>query len=227
MIPHKIQKYRAILDLSFIIELFGMEIPSLNELTNISAPHESMQQIGNVLPRSIKSMENAPQDSGNLIFSKINIKDGFWRLVVQLGQHLNFAYVLPDKQGNRTRLVLPKALQMGWHKSPSFFCTATETEIDVAEQYIQQPTEFLKPHLLEDYMLPPDKWPDDKLSDQCFNFLRLLEVYVENFCTMVQTTNKQDLQHISQLLLTAIREVFLPSSITGRSGGDPISFKKS
>ena len=85
MIPHKIQKYRAILDLSFIIELFGMEIPSLNELTNISAPHESMQQIGNVLPRSIKSMENAPQDKDNLTFSKIKIKYGFWGLVVKLG----------------------------------------------------------------------------------------------------------------------------------------------
>ena len=62
MIPHKSRKYRAILDLSFIIKIFGMEIPPVNKLTSISAPQESMQQPGNVIP--IKSTENAPQDKG-------------------------------------------------------------------------------------------------------------------------------------------------------------------
>ena len=62
VIPHKRQTYIAILDLSFIIKIFGMEIPPVNKLTSISAPQESMQQPGNVIP--IKSTENAPQDKG-------------------------------------------------------------------------------------------------------------------------------------------------------------------
>ena len=62
IIPHKSRKYGAILDLSFIIKIFGMEIPPVNKLTSISAQQESMQQPGNVIP--IKSTENAPQDKG-------------------------------------------------------------------------------------------------------------------------------------------------------------------
>ena len=59
-------------------------------------------------------------------------------------------------------------------------------------------------------MLPPDKWPDEKLADQFFNSVRLLKVYVDDFYTMVQTTNKQELQHISWALLTDIHEVLPP-----------------
>ena len=162
-----------------------METLSVNKLTNISAPQESMQQPGNVLPRIIESMQNVPHDKGNLMFPKIDIKDGFWSLVVKLGQHLNFAYVLPDKKGKHTRLVLPKALHMGWCDSPSLFCTETETARDVTEKYLQHPPECLKPHPLEEYMFPPETCPDDKLSDQCFNLLQLLEVYVENIFTMI------------------------------------------
>ena len=72
------------------------------------------------------------------MFSKIDMKDGFWRLVVQLGQNLNFDYVLPDKKSNHTWLVLPKAIQMGWCKSPPLFCAETETARDVVEKYLQQ-----------------------------------------------------------------------------------------
>ena len=86
---------------------------------------------------------------------------------------------------------------MGWCESPPLFCAETETARDVAEQYLQQLLECLKPHTLEDYMLPPYKWPYDKLEYQCFNFLRLIELYVDDFCTMFKTTNKQDIQHIS------------------------------
>ena len=174
-----------------------MEMPSVNELANISAPQESMQKTCNVLPRIIKSMANATHYKKILMFSKINVKDGFWNLVLQLGKHLNFAYVIQDKKGIITRLMLHKALQMEWFESPPFFCAATETEIEVTEKYLQQPPECLKSHPLEDYMLPPDKWTDDKLAYQNFNFLWLLEVYVDVFCTMVPTTNNQDLQHVS------------------------------
>jgi len=50
MVPHKLRKYRAILDLLFSLKLFGMEIPSVNENTSFTAPQHSMQQMGKVLP---------------------------------------------------------------------------------------------------------------------------------------------------------------------------------
>ena len=51
-----------------------------------------------------------PMDKGNIVFSKLDIKDGYWRMVDEEGRHLNFAYVLPDVEGARIRLVIPSVL---------------------------------------------------------------------------------------------------------------------
>ena len=181
MVPHKSRKFRAILDLSFGLKVFGMEIPSVNEATNITAPQHSMQNLGSVLPRLIEAVAAAPEDEGDMVFSKLDIKDGFWCMIVQHGQHLNFAYVLLDVPGARIRLVIPSSLQMGWTESPPFFCTATETARDVAEVLTKEPLRSLPSHPLEDYMLPPNQWPDTTLHDTCTNFLQVLEVYVDDF----------------------------------------------
>ena len=89
MVPHKSRKYRAILDLSFSLKIFGMEIPSVNDATVITAPQQSMAQLGSVLPRLIEAVATAPVDKGNLVFSKLDIKDGYWRMVVEQGRHFN------------------------------------------------------------------------------------------------------------------------------------------
>ena len=61
-------------------------------------------------------------------FSKIDLNDGYWRIVVNEADTWNFAYVLlPLKPGDDIELVIPDALQMGWSESPPFFCAATET----------------------------------------------------------------------------------------------------
>mmetsp|Transcript_28069 Transcript_28069/g.51326 ORF Transcript_28069/g.51326 Transcript_28069/m.51326 type:complete len:85 (-) Transcript_28069:248-502(-) len=49
MIPHKYLKYRAILDLSLSLTIYGYSIPSVNEATNKCAPEEAMNQLGLVL----------------------------------------------------------------------------------------------------------------------------------------------------------------------------------
>lgn len=80
MVPHKSRKYRAILDLSFSLKLFGMTIPSVNEETVVTAPQHSMRELGSVLPRLIQAVATAPVDKGNMVFSKLDIKDGYWRM---------------------------------------------------------------------------------------------------------------------------------------------------
>lgn len=60
MVPHKSRKYRAILDLSFSLKVFGMEIPSVNENATFTVPQHSMQQLGNALPQLIESVARAP-----------------------------------------------------------------------------------------------------------------------------------------------------------------------
>ena len=55
-----------------------------------------------------------------MLFYKLDIKDGYWRMIVERGKHLNVAYALPDVSGARIRLVIPFALQMGWSETPPF-----------------------------------------------------------------------------------------------------------
>ena len=80
MIPHKSRKYRAILDLSFALMMTGYNLPSVNEATEHIAPKEAIDQIGTVLPRLIKAMASSLLDKGNVMFSKLDIKDRFGRM---------------------------------------------------------------------------------------------------------------------------------------------------
>ena len=51
----------------------------------------------------------------------------------------------------------------------------------------------------------------------------MLEVYVDNFCAMVQSTNVAELCHISQALLHSIHKVFPPPKVSGIGGENSIS----
>lgn len=124
------------------------------------------------------------------------------------------------------RLVVPSALQMGWTESPDFFCSASETVRDVAEDLRAEPQGSLSPHPLEEFMLPPDQWPEEDLGGTCKRFLEMLEVYVDDFVALCQSTDVKQLRHISRALLQGIHFVFPSPSVTGHSGGDSISRKK-
>ena len=69
--------------------------------------------------------------------AKWDIKDGFWRLDTEEGTEWNFSYVLPQHPGEPIYLVVPTSLQMGWVESPPFFCVASETARDVAQDYCE------------------------------------------------------------------------------------------
>ena len=156
MIPHKSRKYRAILDLSFALTIAGHALPSVNEATKNMAPEDAINQIGSVLPRIIEAMAAAPIEGGDIMFSKLDISDGFWRMVCEEGQEWNFAYVLPAHPGSPVEIVVPSALQMGWAESPGFFCAASETARDVAATYVAEPVGSLPAHPLEDWTMPEE-----------------------------------------------------------------------
>jgi hypothetical protein len=52
--------------------------------------------------------------------------------------------------------VIPSSLQMGWSDSPAFFCGASKTACNVAEELIEEPTGLLPPHVLEPFMFPSE-----------------------------------------------------------------------
>ena len=229
MIPHKSRKYRAILDLSFQLLVGGYLLPSVNDATRRMAPEQAIDQIGTVLPRIIEAMAMAPEDHGDIWWSKLDIKDGFWRMTCEEGEEWNFAYVLPNHPGEPVEIVVPSALQMGWAESPPFFCAASETARDVAMSYTSEAVGTLLPHPLEHYTLPEHfVLPETKSmsGQQAMAFLQLLEVFVDDFIQMAQTTDPAALLHLSRALLHGIHSVFPPPAITGHSGEDPISLKK-
>ena len=89
MIPHKRRKYRAIFDLSFGLKVTGLDLPSVNIATKETAPAEALEQVGTVMTRIINALATAPLSEDPIHFSKLDIKDGFWRMVCAVGEEWN------------------------------------------------------------------------------------------------------------------------------------------
>ena len=143
--------------------LAGYTLPSVNEATKHMAPAEAMDQIGTVLPRIIEALASAPIEEGPVLFSKLDIKDGFWRMTCAKGEEWNFAYVLPNTPGQPIQIVVPSELQMGWAEPPPFFCAASETARDVAETYTSERFGTLPEHPFEEETMPTDAAIDARL----------------------------------------------------------------
>jgi hypothetical protein len=112
----------------------------------------------------------------HILFSKLDISDGFWQLIVQEADSYNFAYVLPQEAGELCRGVVPVAVQMGWVESPSHFCTVTETARDITQHCVDNLIAF--PHdPIEESMTIADV----PLRGQTWSPTKLLQVYVDDF----------------------------------------------
>ena len=83
MIPHKSKKYREILDLSFVLKVAGWDLPLENEATKETSPAEALDKVGTVIPHIIKALATSPLYEDPIHFSKLDIKDGFWRMVCE------------------------------------------------------------------------------------------------------------------------------------------------
>ncbi len=61
----------------------------------------------------------------------------------------NFAYVLPQREGEPCKIVVPSAVQMGWVESPALFCAVTESVRDLAQRFVDTDTQ-LPPHEIDE-----------------------------------------------------------------------------
>lgn len=224
MIPHKSKKYRTILDLSFNLRYERQKYESVNETTTKLAPPQAMEQLGKALRRIITTMANQRKKGQAFLFSKMDIKDGFWRLRVSEADAWNFVYVLPSTSDttnlDEIELVVPRSLQMGWCESPPFFCAASETARDIIEELFQEGTPLPK-HPLEHHAVP-----NQHDIPAAFGDATLIEVYVDDFIAVTNNSNPQHLLHLTRSMMHGIHAIFPPPSVTGHSGGDPISEKK-
>ena len=223
-VPHNSKPYRSILDLSFSLRLEdGSLIPSVNDTTIKTAPAASTEQLGHSLARLIHAFAESGPDE-KVFMAKWDVKDGFWRLQCQQGEEYNFAYVLPQEEGAPTILVIPTSLQMGWIESPGYFCSASETSRDVAQDYCLTPLGSLPPHKFLAHTTghpSVSSLPLETKNDDAFRFL--IEVFVDDFMSLVLATSRRQLQHVANGTMMGIHDVFPPSS---HPHEDPISMKK-
>ena len=237
MIPHKSRDYRSILDLSFQIRIKGKPQPSVNQTTNKLAPQKAMAGLGRALQRIIHMLADNHDMNTPFKFSKCDIKDGFWRMIVSEEDSWNFCYILspPSKSTpiEQIEIIVPNSLQMGWCESPPFFCAATETGRDIISELYKR-LDQIPPHPMENWMV--DKTitkPTQDMNTTTENSktpkqltTNLIEVYVDDF---IAATNQLDDKHLTQLsraVLHGIHSIFPPPNISNHCGGDPISEKK-
>jgi hypothetical protein len=199
---------------------------AVNETTAPVCDQRAIKAIGNVL-KSFFFMMFEVDPHLIILFSKIDLSDGFWRMVVQLGAEFNFAYVVPGP--GPLRLALPTALQMGWKNSPGFFCTATESACALAHHLLQDTSDShdLPSHHLEDKFLPP-KLPERNLAPPT-EVPFLIRVYLDDYCKAAAISHDSlaTLKWITRAVLHAIHAIFPPPEVTGHQGGkDSISMKK-
>ena len=219
-IPHKSKAFRTILDLSFRLRLKeGGVLLAVNDTSTKTAPKGAIDQIGHALKRIIHAFAEA-EDDDKIFMAKWDIKDGFWRLQCREGEEWNFAYVLPRQEGKPMQLVVPMSLQMGWIESPPYFCAASETARDVAAKYIEAPVGRLPVHKLEQYTIPEQRSMASRGDHKGGSFKYVLEVYVDDFMSLVIPTSADQLRHVANAVMKGIHDVFPEDSDDEK---DPIS----
>ena len=223
-VPHKSKAFRFILDRSFSLCLSnGNSIPSVNETTTKTAPQGAVDQLGHSLSRLIHAFAKTSSDD-KVFMTKWDVKDSFWRLDCQAGEEFNFAYVLPQEPNNKTILVIPMSLQMGWIESLAYFCSASETSRDVADKYCQAPIGSLTPHKFLSYTEGSQSSATLPLvAASTIPFRFLIEVFVDDFMSLAIATSRQQLNHVANGTMMGIHDVF-PSNC--KDDNDPISTKK-
>ena len=223
MVPHKSWKWRAILDLAFRLRLReGGHVPSVNENTVKTGPQESIDQLGHALLRIIHAFAEAePEDMVSM--TKLDLKDGFWRLDCEDGEEWNFAYVLPQPEGEPVKLVVPISLQMGWIESPSFFCAASEMARDVAEGHINERVGALTAHKFLELTNGSPEYKALAQSHEHNDIRYMLEVFVDNFVSLIIPTSRDQLDHIANSVMTGMHGIFPPEEDRATN---PVTVKK-
>jgi len=109
----------------------------------------------------------------------------------------NFCYMLPAEPYEPIYIVVPTSLQMGWYKSPAFFCTASKMARDIAQELLEGNTE-LTPHPLENLCMPTTNTFPNINESTHKKLIQLLEVYVDDFVGLLQSPTLSQAQKFTR-----------------------------
>ena len=184
-------------------------------------------------------------------WQKIDLSDGFWRMIMEHGKEYNFVYQLPPRPGDRgSFFVVPSGLQMGWTNSPAYFCTATEgtrelirrilalsidSGIDVPhrhEQYCVEPAEPPDPEPPEPESTGPESTGPEGAWVPPETFQLINRVFVDDFMNGLagevgRKRKREEQLWVSRATMHGIHAVFPPPDVLQHEGGrDSISERK-
>jgi hypothetical protein len=71
---------------------------SVNDTTVRQAPEKPVKEIGYVPNRLLDFMRTVPPEE-HIQFAKLDLADGYWRMLVEESAQWNFAYVMPGLPG--------------------------------------------------------------------------------------------------------------------------------
>ena len=80
-------------------------------------------------------MATADTAQGPLYLLKIDLSDGFYRVRLRAQDAPMLGVAFPVAPGEPLLMAIPLVLPMGWTESPPYFCTTTETIVELANLY--------------------------------------------------------------------------------------------
>ena len=113
---------------------------------------------------------------------------------------------------------------MGWVESPPLFCAVSETARDIVEEYIETQVSSLPAHKFSKHVMTSDTIQElPETGEEAAGFQYMVEVYVDDFMSMVIPVTRQQLDHVATSVMTGIHDVFPADEDDDE---DPISLKK-
>jgi hypothetical protein len=85
---------------------------SVNDTTVRLAPEAPVKELGNVLPWLLDFMASVPAEK-HIHFSKMDLANGYWRMVVEPAARWNFTYVMPGLAGEPSNWPSPAPSKWG------------------------------------------------------------------------------------------------------------------
>jgi hypothetical protein len=233
MLPQRDQRPITIYDYYFFL---------VNLDTIPLAPVESMQ-FGRALWRILSTVHQADPRLGPIFLSKVDIADGFYRILVNANNVPKLGMVVPTKASEPQVVAFPLVLPMSWMQSPPLFTATNETVVNMANQALQA-SAHAGPHRLDivsgslaampefapssSSALPtlplPSKAPPPRGRPR--PPVKSWDVYVGDFMCMAQGTC-QDRRHVKRVLLHTLDKIFRPLDLKdNKHRQEPASVKK-
>lgn len=246
VVPQTNRRGRIILNLSSKVKLptsrrqTGSKChPSVNETTVPAEDQRAVRELGDAM-KSLLLFAFETNNRWEIRWHKVDLSDGFWRMIVEGGKEYNFVFQMPRRPGDtETFYVVPSSLQMGWKNSPAYFCTATSGAVTLIRRLLGLTidTNILAVHPAEHFCVSPLERPALRLPAFTpwmppSDLLVLSKVFVDDLMNGVagppdRPTRQAEELWVGRTTMHGIHAIFPPPSITGHTGGkDSISMKK-